>query len=220
MEKMEISQFTLHVMLLILPGTIAILIVETLTVHKKLDTFKFILYMSVFGFFAYVVRQTWNWMYAVLYCKPSYKLLYFWGAIAGKSTEISWSEILTTCVIAIPMGFIASWLIQYKALNRFANLIKVSSKYGEDNLFTHFLNLKEIIWVLVRDNKQGITYYGKVDYYSETDVMKEIVLSDVSVYRSEDWVHIRESPYIYLSFAPNDFIIEVLPDVKEEDQTT
>jgi hypothetical protein len=207
-------------MLLILPGAIAILIVEALTVHKKLDAFRFTLYMSVLGFIAYLARQTPSIIAAYIYHTPSYKLLSFWGAISGKTTAIDWSEIFTTCLIAIPVGLVASSLIQYKALNRFANLIKLSGKYGDENLFSYFLSAKETNWVWVRDNKQGVTYYGKVEYYSETDSMKEIVLSEVSVYRSEDSAFIREAPYIYLSFAPNDFIIELVPDVKQEEQTT
>ena len=51
-------------------------------------------------------------------------------------------------------------------------------------------------------------------YYNETDSLREIFLSEVEVFRSSDSESIRKAPYIYLTFSPDRFVIE-LPSTKE-----
>lgn len=205
---MQISALTVHLMLLILPGAIATIIVESLTTHKKREPFRFILYSFILGLFSYATLQLLLYIYALLPKQPLVTLS-FWSEIQDNKKSTSIAEIFYACIAAIPTGLAVSYLIQHSILNRFTTCIRITNKYGDDNLYSYFLNREEVDWVWVRDTKQGITYGGKVYYYSETDYMKEIVLSDVKVYRSEDTELIRETPSIYLSFAPNDVIIEL-----------
>lgn len=206
---MQTSELTIRIILLILPGAIAALIIEKLTVHKPWDTFRFIFYSTLMGFVTYLTYQ------AYYFLVVSSDILSFWKAITDNKVSISIREILYASLIAIPIGFIGSVVIQYKVINKIANFLKVSNKYGDDNLFYHFLNLNEVQWLWVRDSDQDITYEGFLQYYNETDSLREIVLSEVKVFRSSDSEFIREAPYIYLTFSPDRFVIE-LPNTEEE----
>ena len=205
---MQPSELTIRIILLILPGAIAALIIEKLTVHKPWDAFRFIFYSTLMGFVTYLTYQ------ACYFLVVNSDTLSFWNAIIDNRASISIREILWASLIAIPIGFIVSAAIQYKVINRIAKFLKVSNKYGDDNLFYHFLNLNEVQWLWVSDREQDITYGGFLKYYNETDSLREIVLSEVEVFRSSDSEFIREAPYIYLTFSPDRFVIE-LPSTKE-----
>lgn len=206
---MQISELTIRIILLILPGTIATLIIEKLTVHKPWDAFRFIFYATLMGFITYLTYQACHFFIG------NQELLSFWKAITDNKVPISIKEILYACVAAVPLGFIVTAIVQYKIINKIANRLKISNKYGDDNLFYHFLNLNEVQWLWVRDKDQDVTYEGLLQYYNETDNLRELVLSDVKVFRSSDSEFISEVPYIYLTFSPDRFIIE-LPNVKED----
>jgi hypothetical protein len=206
---MQISELTIRIILLILPGAIATLIIEKLTVHKPWDAFRFLFYSTLMGFTTYLTYQAYYFLIG------NSDILSFWKAITDNKVSISIKEILCASITAIPLGFIVSAAVQYKIINKIANRLKVSSKYGDDNLFYHFLNLNEVQWLWIRDKDQDITYEGLIQYYNETDTLREIVLSEVKVFRSSDSEFIREAPYIYLTFSPDRFIIE-LPSTEEE----
>ncbi len=195
---MQISELTIRIIVLILPGVISAVIVEKLTVHKTWNTFRFIIYSTLLGFIAYLIYQ--------MIC-PTYLL--FWKAIINSNIRFPWKEVLYACLVAIPLGFIISAIIQYKIINRIASLIRVSYKYGDDDVFYHFLSSKEITWLWIRDKDSDTTYEGRLEFFNETNTLREITLRDVKVYRSSTSALIREIPYIYLTFPQDRFIIEL-----------
>ncbi|HEX8949628.1 MAG TPA: hypothetical protein VF790_11735, partial [Dissulfurispiraceae bacterium] len=194
---MQTSELTIRIILLILPGAIATLIIEKLTVHKPWDAFRFIFYSTLMGFVTYLTYQVYYFFVV------SAETLSFWKAITDSRVSLSIKEILCAAFTAIPLGFVISAAIQYKIINKTANRLKVSNKYGDDNLFYHFLNFNEVQWLWVRDKDQDVTYEGFLQFYNETDSLREIVLSEVKVFRSSDSEFIREAPYIYLTFSPD-----------------
>lgn len=209
---MQTSELTIRLILLILPGAIAVLIIEKLTVHKPWDAFRFVFYSTLMGFITYLTYQVYYFLVV------GSDILNFWKAITDNKVPISIREIFCASLTAIPLGFIVSAAIQYKVINKIANRLKVSSKYGDDNLFYHFLNLNEVQWLWIRDKEQDITYEGFLQYYNETDSLREIVLSEVKVFRSSDSEFIREAPYIYLTFLPDRFIIELASTEEEKNE--
>ena len=165
---MQPSELTIRIILLILPGAIAALIIEKLTVHKPWDAFRFIFYSTLMGFVTYLTYQ------AYYFLVVNSDTLSFWKAIIDNRASISIREILWASLIAIPIGFIVSAAIQYKVINRIAKFLKISNKYGDDTLFYHFLNLNEVQWLWVIDKEQDITYGGFLKYYNEADSLREI----------------------------------------------
>lgn len=221
---MEMSDLTIRLTLLILPGAIATLVVENLTIESaQWKAFRFILYSIILGFLCYICTQL---CYYALACFKFISTCFFlpekvafWNAIINKAASISFGEIFFTCFLAIPVGFVISMLINKKVLNKLAMRLKVSSIYGEEDLFIHFMDSKNVQWVWVRDKNQKLTYEGAVRNYSvSNDGMRELVLDDVKVFSSENSSLLYEVPTIYLSLSPNDFMIE-LPELKRENPT-
>lgn len=93
-------------------------------------------------------------------------------------------------------------------LNKFSNKFKISTKYGDENLYSHFLNANEIDDIYLRDIKNNLVYHGVVSFFSEKENFKEIVLNDVSVYRYEDSEHLYDIERVYLSLKTDDLVIE------------
>lgn len=101
-----------------------------------------------------------------------------------------------------------AWLVNFKLLNRVAQRLRVSDKYGDENLYHYFLNSKEIEWVYVRDIENNLTFQGCVVSFSENAVCQEIVLRDVVVYRFSDSAKLYSMEKLYLSRELGKLLIE------------
>lgn len=209
---MDISEVVLKLIFVLFPGAIAAMIYERLTVHKEWTPFKFILHSTLFGMVCYLVLQ-------VLICIPAflsnifcgankdYMGLKVWDTINGEKIIPYW-EVLKASLLSIIIGGIATTINYYKVLNNIAQRFKISNKYGDENLFSYFLNAKEIEVVYIRHPKNNLTYRGYIKSFSETEHISEIVLSNVSVYEYENSELLYEVDQIYLSFIKTEIIIE------------
>jgi hypothetical protein len=209
---MEISELTLKLIIILVPGALGTLIMSKLTIRKDFSPFNFILNSILLGLFSYLLVQlTLNCIYFInnsFSCsKRTYDDLQIWSSISD-SKLIPYKEVLWASLGGIILGFIASYLDTYKLINKLAKKLKISYKYGDENLFSYFLNADETQVVYVRDKKNNLSYRGYVKVYSETDTISEIVLSNVTVYRYEDSVELYEIDQVYLSFGKTDVIIE------------
>jgi len=94
----------------------------------------------------------------------------------------------------------------------------VTSKYGDENLYSYFMNMKENEWIYVRDKENNLTYEGRAGWYSEREQVHELVLHDVIIYRYEDSARLYSVPTVYLSREIGKLVIETVPlDLLQED---
>ena len=138
-----------------------------------------------------------------------------WNIAYSPNPTIPLIEVFFASLIAPVVAFFASAIVNLKLLNKFARLINVSEKFGDENLFSFFLNSNEVDWVYVRDKEGELTYLGRVVSYSECDSIQEIVLSNVSVYEYKTSEFVYDLSLIYLSKKLGSFVIEV-PEIKKE----
>lgn len=143
------------------------------------------------------------------------KIINFWASLFDKAVPVSMSEVIITCLFSVVLGFVVTGFIEHKLLSSIARKINVSNKYGEENLYTHFLNSAEVEWVWVRDSTTGMTYEGFIETFSENETIQEIRLGDVKVYYSENSTLLYELSNAYLAGPPGRFSIEI-PKTKEE----
>lgn len=210
----------------LLPGLIASVICDKITVHsKRWDAFKYSIYSFLFGVLSYGLLQFVEYAYQHILgflCKPyviQTSTLAVWSIIQNEKAPIVLSEIGWATLLSPVVALIASSLVNYKVVNKIAQKLRVSQKYGDENLFSFFLNAKEVDWVYVRDKEAGFTYFGRVVSYSECDSIQEVVLSEVSVYEYETSDLLYSVPLIYLSKKLGSFVIEVptAPKMENED---
>jgi len=199
---MEVSELTLKLIILLTPGAIACLIFEKLTIHKKWAPFNFIANSILFGGISYLVAQPILNIFGL-----GQSLNNLWLNLPSK--EIPFSAMLATSLISIPVGLICAGLDNFKIINRVGKFLGWTSKYGDENLFYYFLQADNIQEVYLRDIPKNITYHGMIDYYSEADGFKEIVLSHVKIYDYKTSDFMYKVDKIYLSYPNDSIVIEV-----------
>jgi len=208
---MEIPELTLKLIILLTPGAIASMIYEKLTIHKKWTSFQFIANSILFGGASYLITQmVLNWT------GNDGGLDNFWKNLSTK--DIPYVAIINSSLFAVIIGLGCSALDYYKLLNRFAKFLHITTKYGDENLYSYFLNAKNVEEIYLRDIANNLTYHGLINSFSETAEFKEIVLSDVKVYNYTTSELAYTVDIVYLSRPKDQIIIEV-PSLKIKTQT-
>lgn len=144
---MDISQLAVRLVIVMLPGIIAALIIERLTVHKPWDSFRFVLYSFLLGTLSYLALQC---VFSIVSCLFSIGIkVSFWDAIDGGAPLLNFREIFSAVVVSIFLGSIISTIITWKWFHRIAQKFGISEKYGDESLFYFFLNSPNVVWVRV-----------------------------------------------------------------------
>ena len=199
---MEISELTLNLIIVLIPGAIASIIFEKLTIHKKWSPFQFIANSILFGGTSYLLAQLlWN-------CHNSdISLKNFWSNLPTK--EIPFTAVYKATVIAFFLSFICSAADHYKVINNVAKWLHLTNKYGDENLYSYLLNARDVNEVYVRDISNNITYHGIIDSFSETAEFKELVLRSAKVYSYKNSKFMYEVDKLYISRPKDSITIEV-----------
>jgi len=199
---MEISELTLKLILLLVPGAIASMMFEKLTVHKKWTPFQFVTNSILLGGISYLAAQL---VCSVFGCAKD--LASLWANLPAK--QISPWVIIKGTVASPFVALLFVCMDFHKWLNKSGKLLKITNKYGDENLFTYFLNSKDVVEVYIRDMDANICYQGIVDSFSETDEIKEITLYDVKVYGYDDSVLYYTVENLYLARPKDKLTIEI-----------
>lgn len=218
---LSVNQVFVSLVILLTPGIVAVLVLDTATQHQKWDNFRLSLYIAALGFLSYFLLFI---LQAALDCIPWLPLHYNFkvfdifsdlqNAKIGKN--IYW-EVFLTCILGFAAALAVSCSVNHKWLAKLANKWRISEKYGDESLFYYYLNQgnsKTIKWLTIRDYSKKTVYTGELISYSEQDGMQEILLSDVDVYpEGQDNYHIDE---IYISAKIGDISIEPLTTEKQQ----
>lgn len=201
------SELTIKLIIILVPGAIATLIFGKLILHKEWNSFNFVLYSILFGIFSYLTLQL--IINGINFFRIN-KLpeLTIWSSL-NDASFIPYKEVVFASIISIVLAFIATMIENRKVINRVARLLRISSKFGDENLFSMFLNSKDVEFVYLRDIKNQLTYHGWVKSFSENDNISEIRLCDVAVYNYSDSEFLYEVEEIYLSLNKQEVIIEL-----------
>jgi hypothetical protein len=208
------SELTIKLIVILIPGVIATLIFGKLILHKEWDSFKFILFSTLFGLFSYLIVQM---IIDLLNLCSFFNIsdLTIWNDLTN-AKNIPYKEVVLSSFISILLAFIVSLIENRKIINRIAKYFNISNKYGEENLFSRFLNSKEIEYIYLRDIKNNLTYHGWIKSFSETDIVSEIRIADVSVYNYNDSEFLYDIEEVYLSLNKQDIIIELAKKIETE----
>lgn len=172
----QISELTLKLIIILIPGAIAFLIYQKLTIsYKRKDSFAFILNSIVFGSITYVICEL---VLGEIFGYNEFRD--FW--INLKSKDIPFTIVAIASLCSIVIGYMGAYIDNDKWINRLAQKIRFTHKYGDENLFTYFLNREDIQEIFIHDIPNNLSYNGTIRHFSETDEFKEIVLENVNVY--------------------------------------
>lgn len=211
---MELSELTLRLVVLLVPGAVAALVVEKLTEHRPWSPFAFVLHSILLGTAAYFAHQ--GFWYAMafitgLWAPFNVHLLSFWASLFDSSIAISLGEVALTCLFSIAVAYIVSAGVNHKVLFRSAQFLRVSRKFGDEDVWAYFLNSEDVHWVWVRDHARGLAYAGWVQAFSATPPVREIVLREVEVFSNERGELLYRVPAMYVAGEPSEITVELPP---------
>ena len=199
------------------PGLIAALVCDRLVVHTSPWTsLKYGIYTFVFGVSSYVALQA---AYSALLAFNRHlpflqeaTALSTWSLLSTHGGQVSYAEVGWATLISPLVAIAASMLVNYKVINKLAQRFKISRKFGDENLYTYFLNSPSINWIYVRDFKNNLTYQGLVQSFAETKEMQELVLADVTVFEYSTSDEFYSIPFLYLCAPHGSYTIEAIPN--------
>ena len=210
------NELVVTIIIILLPGIIATIISDKIAYHSKWSSFKFSLYSLVLGIFTYSLLQSFVYTYGIIRSyngsSITWNHLDVWNIAFIKNPTIPVWEVGLAILLSVPVALFASWSINFKLFNKVGKLLHITNKYGDENLYSYFLNSKEIDWVYVRDPNRGFTYQGRIESFSENDNIQELVMSEVTVYNYSDSTELYTIPSLYLSSVIGNFIIEIIPE--------
>lgn len=193
---MSFSELTLKLLILFIPGVVAILIIDLFTNHSKKDLKYFLLHSYLLSIIAYFVHS--------LFRKNS-----FFTNILDSQINIDISELLQVSIVGFLLGVLLSYLINYKVLYKLAAKIKLSKKFGDGEVWESIVSNNKISWVTIRDNKSKLTYLGKILHFSDVPGKRELALTEVDIY-TEDSDYLYSQQLIYFDFvAGENLVIEI-----------
>lgn len=221
---MEISELTLKLIIILIPGVIATIIIDKLTTHKVWQPFMFVVNSIILGIFSYLSLQLFTnflvFSHNLFYTQAlTITNLTIWNTL-DDSKKIPFNEVIYSTFCGVLVGVIGTILENNRIINKIGIKLKLTKKYGHENLYSYFLKKKETGYVYLRNFKNDIAYVGYVNAFCETENTSEIVLANVSVYTCENSVFLYNIDEIYLSFTKAEIVIEKANIINNERSET
>jgi len=216
------NALAVSVAVILFPGLIATIICDKIAVHSaRWRSFKYSVYSFIFGVMCYAALQLICWigqnaMNLVVGTSQEPIRLHVWSLVVSQQTDIHLWEVFWASLMAPVIAAIATVINSRKLLTRIAQRLRISQKFGDENLFSYYLTSNEIQWVYIRDPSVNQTYEGRVWAYSETDNIQEIVLSEATVYEYESSKKLYSLPTVYLARPTGTFAIEAISNQTQE----
>lgn len=205
---MEITEFTIRLLLLFFPGIICSYIVDTFTIHKPRTPFFFVIQFFAFGLSSYFLYYWIMHIGTKLGFWNSTSEVVFLKALVDANIPISYSEIAWVCLISIIMGLFITAVENRKWHFRLIRFLKIGNKSGELDVWSYSFNQPDIEWVTVRDMEKNLIYDGWVQAFSEDSKNAELLLRDVCVYSNLEGRFLYQVGGMYISRNRDDIIIE------------
>ena len=149
--------------------------------------------------------------YALSLLYPADDPLAAFRALTNESVQIDKPvarAIVWALVIAVPVAFLASYIDEYKLINRFGWFIQATKRIGDEDIWDYFNRSPDIVWVNVRDHKLDLYYYGRIEAWSDSGEERELLLRKVEVYKNSTAEFLYESDVVYISRKPDDLTID------------
>lgn len=200
---MTLSEFTLRIILIFLPGLIALIIVEQLIVHKEVKPYRFFLNSLILGFLCYL-------LYYPISLIPFFNLKFnFFQSLLDNKLPLYFWEIFTATLLSVPLGFIVSLLINRKVLHKAAQRLNISNKFGDFDVWSYILNSDVPGWVVIRDVENDLMYEGWIQASSDgTENNNELFLRDVKVFINSTAQELYKTPGLYFPKKRENLTIE------------
>ena len=211
---MHLSGFIIRIIVLALPGIIGSLLYRKLRGSKQRKNWQDVVEITLFSLLSYslygfiVEIQDFLRLGTVSFTALQ--------ALFDEQLPIRWYEIFFASLFGILLAFMASYAHKYKVVNRLGRWVRATNRYGDEDVWDLFHNSPDSDeWVFVRDHKLNLVYFGWIHAFSESELERGLLLSDVQVFSdAETEKHLYNSKVMYIARDRHDLTIEV-PQVNE-----
>jgi hypothetical protein len=212
---MEITELVWHLFIILLPGVISTLMIRYISTHKQYSIFEFSIYSAILGIGTFILMELFislYWCVIGLFSKSistEFGLnLAIWDSLFNGKKALNKNEIFVSYLLSIPFGFFWGFIISKKIIIRLFQKWKLTTRYGDDDVWSFYLNSPSAEWIYIHNKKANLTYYGKIRAYSDSAEKRELLIEDVIVYESDTWTEKYQTNAVYLELNSFDFVIE------------
>ena len=213
---MTLSHELLKIIILLVPGIISMLLLERLITNNKLEFKRFVLNIIVLSIFSYLLAYLlWEilfWIYSIfkwsspLVSSPINLLGYF----TDTKFKINFWIVLYTSFCGVLLAIIMAIVINGKIVTKIGRWLHITIKHGDETVWDYFHNKPTNDWVIVRDIKNDIMYFGWIEAFSDDATeYDELILKEVSVFSNTSGDKLYDAKEIYLSGKREDLRIEI-----------
>ena len=213
---MQLSLEVIKIVIFLSPGIFSMIIIEKLITHKKIDFDRFAIYSILMSFFIYLFHYFFWFLLHQMYvfCK--------WGSPIISDPKIilyeflksqdfaSLSEFLTLILVGILISLFVSYSVNNKWINRIGQALHITTKYGDESMWDYFHNNPNTTWVIVRDLKNDLMYFGWIKIFSDDgSECDELILQKVTVYKNSSGELMYEVEEVYIAEDRKNLRIEI-----------
>jgi hypothetical protein len=204
---MSLTEYTFRLLLLFLPGVIAFVIIDNLTVHRETKTPHRVIYSLLLGFLSYLLLTVFTKI--IQFLCPLLSSVQFIVSLTDKNAQINFAEILTASIIGVLLGGFFCKAINDRWLFKLASKLRISNKFQETDAWANCIATYHPVWVTIRDREQRIIYVGRLITSSDSSERDGLVLENAMVY-TEDSDLLYEVQVLYIPTKMEKLTIELI----------
>jgi len=221
---MNITELSLRLLLLFLPGIISKLMIDALTTPHEKRHLYFALHSLILGFLAYFLYAGALFSVNAIPGLSFDIKVRFLDALLDPKKAISISEVYWASGVAILNGFWISLMINRRYFFRLARALRVTKTFADVDVWAYVHNSDDdaVRWARVRDHRHNLCYEGWVEFFSDNVKDNELFLQEVKVFANDTGEELYEVPGLYLAQDPTEITIEFYalssPDVSDQQE--
>lgn len=204
---MSVTDYTFRLLLLFLPGIIAFVIIDNLTVHRETKLQHRAVYSLLLGFLSYL-----PWMLVSELVQYVYRIelpVQFVVSLTDRNAQINFYEIFLASVFGVVLGCVLCKALNDRWLYHLARAFRISNKFQEIDAWANCIAIYKPTWVRVRDREKKTIYDGRLISTSDPNERDGIVLEEVKVY-TENSELLYEVQVIYIPNKMENLTIELI----------
>lgn len=210
----DLSNLFIRLVFLGIPGFLCIKLYWKLTGRSSTPTWVAYLEIGLFSLVCYLLVSLPTSVHNLIW--PSE------GSVGSKAivalfdpkAGLDFTEIFWACLVAIPLAYGLSYIDRRKWVVWVGHFLHVTNRSGDEDIW-HYLNNSPHLpeWVVVRDLKRNVVYYGQVRAFSDSKKERELLMSEVTVFNGDktDGNPLYLADILYVSRRNDDLVIEANP---------
>lgn len=207
---MNISEFASSLLFIFFPGIICAYMIDMFTNHSERTQFQFVLNSFLLGFGSYLIYTIFIYL-----CAPTeMEKISFLHYLSGGKVEISLKEIIIVCFVSICLGIVIIVTATHKWHFRVFQYLRITNKFGEQDVWGFLMNSPQAGWVTVRDIENNVMYDGWIKAFSDNSREAELLLESVNVYKNSTGEYLYNVSVQYLSLSRGKISVEVRSPIR------